>query len=364
MVGCFYSVIAYPYYILEDLPPLHTNKFWFLVGIEIIFIFEIAFGFFLQEKTQTGSAENLPLLQVGENYIKKKLLYDLIALFPFGYLGTFIDTKLRILWYIKCHRMKYLLFLFNPRLFQPVINWYIERKQNLYLNDQEKKKETNEDLIFITLKIFVKNIMKIFSLIIKITMIVYIVANLWFVFVYLQGDIMYNKREFGLKNYDELIDQIVEPFDEDFHPTFIQNTDWDIQRQNVVQGQSLIIIQMYFMMTSLSTVGFGDYYPKNDYERIGGSFILLAGVTVFSYIMMKLADMIINFSVMNGESQDNQEIEDFFLLLKKFNYNFPIEAGLQQEIREFMNLRHNFDRLNFLKTEADHSLLQQLPAII
>lgn len=58
-------------------------------------------------------------------------------------------------------------------------------------------------------------------------------------------------------------------------------------------------------MTSLSTVGFGDYYPKNDYERIVGSFILLIGVTVFSYIMMKLADTIINFNIMNGESMDN-----------------------------------------------------------
>ena len=60
-------------------------------------------------------------------------------------------------------------------------------------------------------------------------------------------------------------------------------------------------MQMYFMMTSLSTVGFGDYYPTNNYERLVGSLILLSGVTVFSYIMTKLADMIINFNEMNGE---------------------------------------------------------------
>ena len=41
--------------------------------------------------------------------------------------------------------------------------------------------------------------------------------------------------------------------------------------------------------------------------------------------MMKLADTIINFNAMNGESMDNQEIEDFFTLLKKFNYGFPID---------------------------------------
>ena len=59
---------------------------------------------------------------------------------------------------------------------------------------------------------------------------------------------------------------------------------------------------MYFMMTTLSTIGFGDYYPVNDFERLFGSLILLFGVAVFSYIMMKLADMIINFNTLNGES--------------------------------------------------------------
>lgn len=82
------------------------------------------------------------------------------------------------------------------------------------------------------------------------------------------------------------------------------------------------------MMTSLSTVGFGDFYPISDIERIVGSVVLLIGVTVFSFIMMKLSDMIFNFNIMNGESQDNQQIEDFFILLKKFNHGYPIDQGI------------------------------------
>ena len=83
------------------------------------------------------------------------------------------------------------------------------------------------------------------------------------------------------------------------------------------------------MMTSLSTVGFGDYYPVNDYERILGSIILLSGVTVFSYIMMKLADMIINFNELTaGESNDESLLEDFFLMIKKFNSGMPLKAEI------------------------------------
>jgi hypothetical protein len=41
----------------------------------------------------------------------------------------------------------------------------------------------------------------------------------------------------------------------------------------------------YFAFTSLATVGFGDYVPKSDFERIIISFVLLSGVACFSFIM-------------------------------------------------------------------------------
>jgi voltage-gated potassium channel len=49
---------------------------------------------------------------------------------------------------------------------------------------------------------------------------------------------------------------------------------------------------MYFSFTSLSTVGFGDYYPVSNIERITGSMILLGGVVCFSYIMEELVKAI------------------------------------------------------------------------
>ena len=45
------------------------------------------------------------------------------------------------------------------------------------------------------------------------------------------------------------------------------------------------IIATYFAFTSLSTVGFGDYHPRSDIERLLCAFILLFGVAIFSYIM-------------------------------------------------------------------------------
>ena len=48
----------------------------------------------------------------------------------------------------------------------------------------------------------------------------------------------------------------------------------------------------YFILTTLSTVGFGDFYPKSDMERILGAFVILFGVALFSIIISEFLDMI------------------------------------------------------------------------
>lgn len=48
----------------------------------------------------------------------------------------------------------------------------------------------------------------------------------------------------------------------------------------------------YFMFTTLSTVGFGDFHPRADAERIFVVFILLLGVAVFSYFMGNFVEII------------------------------------------------------------------------
>jgi hypothetical protein len=53
-----------------------------------------------------------------------------------------------------------------------------------------------------------------------------------------------------------------------------------------------MIILVYFMFTTLSTVGFGDYNPRADAERVFISVVLLLGVAVFSYFMGNFVDII------------------------------------------------------------------------
>jgi len=56
-----------------------------------------------------------------------------------------------------------------------------------------------------------------------------------------------------------------------------------------------IIIKVYYSFTSLSTVGFGDYHPVSDVERVIASIILMLGVAAFSYIINNFLVIIKHF---------------------------------------------------------------------
>ena len=57
---------------------------------------------------------------------------------------------------------------------------------------------------------------------------------------------------------------------------------------NELQHESLVrrlIICCYFVMTTLSTVGYGDYTPLTNVEKILAIVIMVMGIALFSYIM-------------------------------------------------------------------------------
>ena len=73
-----------------------------------------------------------------------------------------------------------------------------------------------------------------------------------------------------------------------------------------ISGPERAIITTYYAMTSLSTVGFGDYFPVSDEERIAASFVLLFGVMLFSIFMGDLLVMIDKFKSLDTDfNQDD-----------------------------------------------------------
>jgi len=46
-----------------------------------------------------------------------------------------------------------------------------------------------------------------------------------------------------------------------------------------------LLIVWYFALTTLSTIGFGDFSPQTPEERLVGAIIMMFGVATFSFIM-------------------------------------------------------------------------------
>ena len=65
--------------------------------------------------------------------------------------------------------------------------------------------------------------------------------------------------------------------------------EFDISSKNI-RDQCIAII--YFIFTSLSTVGFGDYHPRSNDERVLGVAVLLFGVMIFSSMMGNFIEII------------------------------------------------------------------------
>ena len=76
-----------------------------------------------------------------------------------------------------------------------------------------------------------------------------------------------------------------------------------------------VSIVMYFMFTTMSTVGFGDFNPKSEIERIIMTFILIIGVTCFAYIMSQLIEILLEVQMITAENNEGEELSQWILLL-------------------------------------------------
>ena len=72
------------------------------------------------------------------------------------------------------------------------------------------------------------------------------------------------------------------------------------------------LLATYFAFTSLSTVGFGDFNPKSDVERATCAFILLFGVSIFSYVMGIFIDILTEIQLLQKNLDDSDNLVCFF----------------------------------------------------
>ena len=85
-------------------------------------------------------------------------------------------------------------------------------------------------------------------------------------------------------------------------------------------------------MTTLTTVGFGDYSPFNYIEIIVDLIFMFMGVVVFSYIMSSVINIIQNENKKMSLDNQSRDLKRWLTLLTRFTKNKTLSKSLSSDI--------------------------------
>lgn len=118
---------------------------------------------------------------------------------------------------------------------------------------------------------------------------------------------------------------------------------------------------MYFTFTTLATVGYGDYTPKNNTEFLVWSFVILFGVMMFSFVMGNFMEMINNYTVVTAENEDYASLSSWFGLLARYNKGHSLPKEMLMKIESYFNDFWADDHNYAIKTDDDKRFMSELP---
>ena len=125
-----------------------------------------------------------------------------------------------------------------------------------------------------------------------------------------------------------------------------------------------LTIVVYFIFTTLTTVGFGDFNPKSEIERGIMTFILLIGVAAFSYIISQFLTILMDVQTITAENEDSESLAQWMLLLKNFNKNRPLPPQMLKEFEAYFVYFWKNDKNYAVSSAEDQEMLSELPSHI
>lgn len=93
-----------------------------------------------------------------------------------------------------------------------------------------------------------------------------------------------------------------------------------------------LVISSYYALTTLSTVGYGDFYPISNRERMFAVVIMLGGVAFFSYIMGSFIEILSNYDSRDSNADLVSELNYWLLSMQRFTKEQPLHKNLFLDI--------------------------------
>ena len=142
---------------------------------------------------------------------------------------------------------------------------------------------------------------------------------------------------------------------------FLNEPDFKIKGKS---EKEIVIIAIYFAFTTLSTVGFGDFYPCSDFERFIGGWVLFIGDIMFSYIMGYFIEKLESFKALHEDENEDEELQKFLLAIRHFNDKKRINNKFKRQIDKYFKYRWKNDRNIPFRSEQDLLTFKQMPEFV
>lgn len=130
------------------------------------------------------------------------------------------------------------------------------------------------------------------------------------------------------------------------HPGNPQNPD------DLTDGMRLVY-SVYFILTTLSTVGYGDFFPISILEKIVGSLIMFCGVTFFSLLMSEFNGIILELKGDN-QTEEEKDLNKWMTLLRRFHNGKALNKNIREDILKHFNYYWANNRTATLLEKKDY----------
>ena len=258
--------------------------------------------FLLDYKPEDSYVRVRDIFQIAKRYLRTQFIFDFIPMLPFH---LFTDHPQRKLFFmIKVIRIQKGRTLFSSNSFMKLVKESFQwRLEKYVLNDRELREDQRFENNQINLILKISYVFQTVKLIVLILTVSYFIGMIWYIFC-----------EITLK----------QPTPQDEHQGFI--LEFSLNENTDLQN---MIIMMYYAFTTLSTVGFGDFHPRSNSERVFCAFILLVGVAIFSYIMGNFIEILHSIQYLNADFDEGESLSKWFGLIKRFNSSRSISMDLK-----------------------------------
>ena len=263
-----------------------------------MFALEIIQHFFTSYR-DTETFENVySLKKIARHYILEgNFLIHFLAAFPFAEIfGVTDEQSIRNLLTFKLLRMSRCSTDFFPE------DTLLQIMTNLYRVEDRDDKIANDRLTI--------NIIKIVKQVIETLIITYFLGLIWFRY----SD---NWQEHFFDN-PSLDETWVVNF-------YLRRPKYEKHLGELMVTSDQLVRSMYYALTTLSTVGYGDYFPVSVAEKIFGSIIQIFGVTFFSILMNGFIEVVQSIKG-NSFSNNEDSLQRWFALIRKIK-NQPNGGG-------------------------------------